>query len=53
MHKVNDSGSLGISILFFTFDGDLAQTMFSPSKAVGYMPNECWYYLPIIRPSKK
>ena len=53
MHEVNDSGSLGISILFFTFDGDLAQIMFSSSKAVGYMPNECWYYLQIIRPKKK
>ena len=46
MHEVNDSGSLGISILFFTFDGHLAQIMFSPSHAiiaVGYMLNECWY----------
>ena len=54
MHEVNDSGSLDISILFFTFDGDdLDQTMFSPSRDVGYMPNECWYYLQIIRPNNK
>ena len=51
MHEVNDSGSLGISILFFTFDGDLAQIMFSLSIAAGYMPNEYWYNLQIIRPN--
>ena len=53
MHEVNDSGSLGISILFFTFDGDLVEIMFLPSIPVGYMPKECWYYLHIIRPNNK